>query len=589
MPENTTSQGTDNSERELQQEKDALEELRRLLVGPEKRELVVIRERIENPTLRAQDVSGVLVEAVRLQRESAATEFDRALTPSVEVGLKESVRKDPSTLADALYPVMGPAIRKSIADYINLLVHDFNRAIEESLSLRSLKWRIEAFRTGRSFAEIVLVHSLVYRVEQLFLIHRESALVLQHVALTGTDAQDPAMVSAMLGAIQDYARDSFQMERSESLESLQVGEIQIWVEQGPQAILAAAVRGHAPQTLRTCLVEKLEKFHQVYGSALDDFHGETAAFDGFAEELAACMTAEHKEKHRSRPKPYFLICLGIVAAILLGWSLLRTSQARRWEGFVTRLRAEPGIVVVSFEREGRRFHLQGLRDPLATNPTLLLRQAGLDPTDADLEWRSYQALDEAIVLRRVQVSLQSPSGVSLSFRNSTLYLTGEAPRMWIETAAERAPLIAGVEAVDTKGMITSEQAELARLQQGVESSIVFFPFGSADIPKEQRSQLENISQRIAGLLAQAKQVGEPLVIELVGRADSVGQERENRLLSQERANRVLWELRRRIKGSSFRAKGIGSSEPLQDESDEAGRQRNRSVTFHVILLDSAER
>ena len=36
-------------------------------------------------------------------------------------------------------------------------------------------------RTGRSFAEVVMLRSLVYRVEQIFLIHRETSLSLLHV------------------------------------------------------------------------------------------------------------------------------------------------------------------------------------------------------------------------------------------------------------------------------------------------------------------------------------------------------------------------------------------------------------------------
>ena len=44
--------------------------------------------------------------------------------------------------------------------------------------MQGLKWRVESIRTGRPFAEIVLMHSLLYRVEQVFLIHRETGLVL---------------------------------------------------------------------------------------------------------------------------------------------------------------------------------------------------------------------------------------------------------------------------------------------------------------------------------------------------------------------------------------------------------------------------
>ena len=49
-----------------------------------------------------------------------------------------------------------------------------NQTLEHTFSWRGLKWRFEALRTGKSFAEVVMLRSLVYRVEQLFLIHRKT-------------------------------------------------------------------------------------------------------------------------------------------------------------------------------------------------------------------------------------------------------------------------------------------------------------------------------------------------------------------------------------------------------------------------------
>ena len=50
------------------------------------------------------------------------------------------------------------------------MVESMNRVMEQSLSMRSVTWRIEALRSGRSFSEVMLSHTMNYRVEQLFLI-----------------------------------------------------------------------------------------------------------------------------------------------------------------------------------------------------------------------------------------------------------------------------------------------------------------------------------------------------------------------------------------------------------------------------------
>ncbi|NJN36331.1 MAG: hypothetical protein HC794_03820 [Nitrospiraceae bacterium] len=107
------------------------------------------------------------------------------LTPYVENGFVASIRKSPRTIVDAIAPIIGPAIRQAIARALQSMTQSFNHSLDESLSIRGLRWRVEAWRTGKPFAEVVLLHRLQYRVEQVFLIHRETGLLLHHVATEG--------------------------------------------------------------------------------------------------------------------------------------------------------------------------------------------------------------------------------------------------------------------------------------------------------------------------------------------------------------------------------------------------------------------
>ena len=89
------------------------------------------------------------------------------------------------------------------------------------------------------------------RVEQVLLIHRPTGLKLEHCFAPTVAYQDPEMVSGMLTAIQDFVRDSFSAPPGETLDSLRVGDLEVWVEQGPHATIAAVIRGHAPASLRS--------------------------------------------------------------------------------------------------------------------------------------------------------------------------------------------------------------------------------------------------------------------------------------------------------------------------------------------------
>ena len=65
-----------------------------------------------------------------------------------------------------------------------------NRTLDQSFSLKGLSWRLEAWRTGVPFHQIVLRNTLIYRVEQVFLIHRDSGLLIQHLARADVETQD---------------------------------------------------------------------------------------------------------------------------------------------------------------------------------------------------------------------------------------------------------------------------------------------------------------------------------------------------------------------------------------------------------------
>src|SRR5271169_5515383 len=216
-----------------------LEELRHLILGPEQEAIERLQNRVASPESRTEDVSSVVSEAIQLRRQQGgADSLSIALAPTIESALRESVRKDPGALADALFPVMGPAIRRSILETLRSFLDSFNQIMDQSLSWQGLKWRLEALRTGRTFTEVVLLHSLVFRVEQVFLIHKKTGLSLGHAVAPSVATEDPALISAMLSAIQDFVRDSFHSGPGEGIERLNVGDLDVWVVAGPFAILA---------------------------------------------------------------------------------------------------------------------------------------------------------------------------------------------------------------------------------------------------------------------------------------------------------------------------------------------------------------
>src|SRR5271170_1991081 len=561
----------------------SFEQLRHLILAPEQEDLARLRARVENPETRTRDLSAVLPEAIAMRRQQGGDlALSEALRPTVETALRESVRKDPGTLADALFPVMGPAIRRSILQTLRSFFDSFNEAIDHSLSLRGLQWRFEALRTGRPFSEIILLHSLVFRVEQVFLIHKKTGLPLAHAVAPAVAMQDASLVSGMLSALQDFVRDSFHSAKGEILEKINVGELEVWVEDGPYAILAAVIRGIPPPDYRLRMAETLEQIHRNYAGQMERFEGDTAPFAGATDDLTRCLEFQYKEKQGSKQTSYALVFAAVLFVALAGWWSYRAWENHRWGQFVEALRGEPGLVVTDFERQHGRYEIRGLRDPLAADPQALLSSAGLDQNNAAFHWAPYYAMDDAILEKRASALLHPPSGVKLNVVDGVLRPEGEASTVWAAEVRNRAPLLPGIRSVDFSQLTDTDQAEFNRLLGLVQVAIIRFPLSSATPTPGDLETLRQLTPQIRSLFEKGQLLRKNVEVDIVGHSDSSGEESTNIPLSQSRADRVLYQLTRDgIARAPLRSRGVASAEPLRKEENEEARQYNRSVTFRI--------
>lgn len=591
---------------------DALSTLRALLFGQEQRRIEHLQQRLDDPQISARELRRVLPRALRVRPGEA--DLAQALEAPVAAALAEAVRRDPRPLSDALFPVMGPAIRRAIAAALRGMVQTLNQVIERSLTYRGWLWRLEAWRTGRPVAEVALLRSLVYRVEQVFLIHRETGLLLQHAALdekTGlpmgsgqlsaapSGSAQPAapsmdhrqVVSGMLTAIQDFVQDSFRAGEGQPLSNLQVGELSVWIEHGPHALLAAVVRGTPPAALRVTLQQTLEEVQAEHGAALCRFSGDAGPLSTTAPLLEACLSARYHEPRRGGPAgPLLLLLLVLVPGVLLWLGYRTAAEDARWERCVARLRAEPGVVVTGASTSARQRSVSGLRDPLARPIEPVLAEAGCPagPGGTGGQWQPYHALDERFVRERALAVLAPPPGVTVELQGGTLRVAGTAPHSWLEERLRLWPLLPGVTRVTREGLLDADQQALEEEARRLASAIVRFPVGSAApfIENGTGLDLAGLSACALRLVRAARAVGADVTLEVVGHTDGSGDERLNRTLSLLRARAVAEALRQAgVPTQRLRERGVSAGErPLVVGSGPAAAAGAdlRSVTFSVL-------
>jgi len=582
MTDAAVQQGPDEAEdNSSESTPDELSELRGLLLAPEQTQLSSLQERLDNPARYAEDVSRVLPDAFTLSL-NRGKKLANALAPTVEDAIGSSVKKNPQRLVDAIFPVMGPAIRKAIAAAFSEMVGSLNQTLEYSVSLKGLKWRLEALRTGKSFAEVVLSHTLRYRVEQVFLIHRQTGLLLQHVEAGAAAVQDVDLVSGMLTAIQDFVHDSFGAEKTDALDSMQVGELTVWIERGSQAVLAAVIRGNAPGDLRRLMQDALDSIHAGQREALENFAGDTTAFAESRPHLESCIQMQTESVTRKKPSPVLLVALGLIVLALGLWLFFSIRESRRWNDYLTRLNAQPGIVVVSAEKRGGKYHITGLRDPMAADPASLLAPSSIDQADVVARWESYQTSDPDIVLARFTRLLEPPPSVSLTIKDGVLVARGAASHDWINSARKLVQIMPSVNGFAEEGLVDLDLArtELGTVTQRIEGRAIRFGVGSPELTPDQRDELNRVVPEIQRLSLLARSLGAQSRVEVWGHADQSGSQELNDRLIAARAEQVV---------SALSAMGVPSTDLVIADPKASSKLRDytRTATFKVKLSDSA--
>lgn len=303
-----------------------LAQLRNLLFGKDYDDLLALKAQFDTSEHYSASVASVIAEAISL-RAQQDNSLSAALAPMVEQTLTQSIQKQPQRFADVLYPVMGPAIRKSIQQALNEALENLNHLLESSFSLQAWRWRFDAWRSGQSYAQVALLRTLVYQVEQAFLIHRETGLLLRHVLAENAISKAPDVVSGMLSAIQEFIKDSFAINGEDTLDTLRLGELTVLVEYGPQAITALVVRGTVPGDLYSLLAETSETLHRQYARQFSAFNGDAAIFAGAETLLSDCLKAQRQHRQQRSPWLAYALLAGIIAA--LGWWAYQYHQQQR--------------------------------------------------------------------------------------------------------------------------------------------------------------------------------------------------------------------------------------------------------------------
>ncbi|MDN4500819.1 OmpA family protein [Alteromonadaceae bacterium BrNp21-10] len=585
-----SSEAVDADKQQLQQ----LQQLRELLLGKDHQLIADVLQRHARGM-----VGSVLTEALHDRQKQDGT-IDKVLQPIVESSVEQSVSSHSDRLIGYLYPLVGSLVRKSVRAFLTDFIEKTNQLLENSLTVKGIKWRIRAKQAGVSFAQYAASQTFVYRVEHLLLIHRETGMLLNSVNYNEHNSSNVDVISSMLSAINDFVADSFTRTsdgNEEQLQTISTDNFTLLIKPGPYALMVAAVTGNAPQQLNDKMQIILENLHRLYDEELRKYDGDATVFTNTESQLRECLLAEHKDAEQQKKKtPWMaLVLIGLVTVAACWWGV-KWWQSQQLEDAIREIDQQPGIVLQRLSANlDQSVSLDILRDPDAIAVDDWLQQQQIQVPSLNLRERHYHALDGVIVQQRAQRIVADFPDVVLQWQGQQLVLTGNI------SASGKPNLLARLQSA---GFSESDNLDVQQLgiqklnldsnhsvlqqmfkQQVGKVTVIQLDFdvASDQINASAQLLLDDVSLRYQHLKLLADSLGYQIGLVIIGTSDQSGSRQKNERLSQSRASNTE---------SALIVLGLNSSElysvglgQIEVNSISANA---RKVLFNVIYLDNIE-
>ena len=270
-----------------------------------------------------QKMSHIITETIRNSRDEMAA----ALGPVMSEAIRVQIRDSRKSMVEALYPIILETVQRAIAAFARELQHNIDTRLRSTFQIREIGRTVRARLRGVSPSELALRDALPFAVQEMFLVQHESGLLMAHTTSQPDEASDSDLISGMLTAIRDFARDSFgDGDESDELDEIQYGDERIIIQSGQFAYLATVVTGVEPAGFRTRIREFLSNLHLNYSHKLRDYEGDPsdlpeeipAEFADFGKVIQEPETAVSRPISRAERR--VLVWGGLVGIILIAFA-----------------------------------------------------------------------------------------------------------------------------------------------------------------------------------------------------------------------------------------------------------------------------
>lgn len=511
----------------------------------------------------------------KLEFESNSSEhIKEKISPVVATAIKQSIKSSKNDVVDSLYPIIGSMITKYVSRTFEDMINSINNQIRNRLSFRAISRKLRAKVQGISETELLLKESSKACIKTLFLIDKNSGVVLTTLENKNSTISEPEMVASMLTAIRSFINDWVDKnEENKELNTIDYGGSKIIIESTSSCYLAAIVDGAITKETYKKIEEALAQIVSKYGNKIRGFDGDldNLPLDKINNILLTLLSyEEYIEKNEKIhpiiylvPLTFFLIVSFFIYNYIIDNSLEKKADDLLFKNTnLTIYRLDVtvknrdvfinGVVPNSFYKD------------IAYDTLKNLTEAKSITNNIQIDSNIYNPKDIYNQAQFLQVALNQKDGnrINIEFEYPNLFINGSViskkERIYVQNQFS---MIKGLNKIDFDIKVIPPNID----------EIIHFELNSSQIAQNQEYKLINIINLLHRL-------DEDLVLQIVGFRDYAGSDKRNEILVKERALSVMKYLK--LKGNVVqKLEDIGINEIPKDIDEENYPEQGRKVIF----------
>jgi len=250
--------------------------------------------------------------------------MSHALQAVISPAISQEIADNKEKMVDALYPIMGGMISKYVTQAIKEMTEKINEKIEQGLSFERYKRKVKAKLTGVSETELLLEESSDATIKSIFIIQKETGLLIAESHLKNSEIDDPHMVASMASAIKDFVNDWIEKgKETAEVQLLSYGNATLYIESAGSVYLIAFLDSEPDHEQRTLINEFFAQLIKQESDFFQSFEGDLNApqikqIEEMIHDFLHTQTPHDTQEKTSHKNPAKLIFITLGLLLLAG-------------------------------------------------------------------------------------------------------------------------------------------------------------------------------------------------------------------------------------------------------------------------------